>query len=50
MRKEIKREVESKYGEVFVEVEKYVVKFYSEEDGRLVCEYNMKNGKVKMFD
>ena len=46
MVKQIKRELEQHVGAVSVEVRGYTAYFYSEEDGRLVCTYNMRTGKV----
>ena len=46
MVKQIKRELEQHVGAVSVEVRRYTAYFYSEEDGRLVCTYNMRTGKV----
>lgn len=48
MIKKLKAQLTESVGAVWVEVEGFTAKFYSEEDGRLVCTYSMKTGKISM--
>ena len=48
MIKKLKAQLAETVGAVWVEVEGYFAKFYSEEDGRLVCVYNMRTGVLRM--